>query len=128
MRRMRAPLPRPDSDPEKTKDSIAGMLCLPVLCHGVSGKNAIQFSLPPARSSFRHALPGMVIAVLFVTGIAAARLSGNWHNRIPKEAYLAHVTRSPSVPIGGHPEIDVEKIKKNDSGFEGKTHSNGTVH
>lgn len=75
-------------------------------------KNAIQFSLPPARSSFRHALPGMVIAVLFVTGIAAARLSGNWHNRIPKEAYLAHVTRSPSVPIGGHPEIDVEKIKK----------------
>jgi len=66
-------------------------------------KNAIRFLLPPVRSSFRHALPGIVIAVLFVTGIAAARLSGNWHNTIPKEAYLAHVNRPPSVQIGGHP-------------------------
>jgi hypothetical protein len=54
----------------------------------------------------------MVIAVLFAAGIAAARVSGNWHNSIPKEAYLAHVNRSPSVQIGGHPEIDVEKMKK----------------
>lgn len=75
-------------------------------------KNAIRFVLPPVRSSFRHALPGMVIAVLFAAGIAAARVSGNWHNSIPKEAYLAHVNRSPSVQIGGHPEIDVEKMKK----------------
>lgn len=75
-------------------------------------KNAIRFSLPPVRSSFRHALPGIVIAVLFVAGIAAARLSGNWHNSISKQAYLAHVTRPPSVQTGGHPEIDVEKMKK----------------
>jgi polyferredoxin len=75
-------------------------------------KNAIRFVLPPVRSSFRHALPGIVIAVLFAAGIAAARVSGNWHNSIPKEAYLAHVNRSPSVQIGGHPEIDVEKMKK----------------
>lgn len=66
-------------------------------------KNAIRFSLPAVRSSFRPALPGIVIAVLFVTGIAAARVSGNWQNNIPKEAYLAHVTRPPSVPLGGHP-------------------------
>ena len=75
-------------------------------------KNAIRFALPPLRSSFRHAMPGLVIAVLFMAGIAAARVSGNWHNTIPKEAYLAHVNRSPSVQIGGHPEIDVEKLKK----------------
>ncbi|MEX1313558.1 MAG: 4Fe-4S binding protein [Desulfotignum sp.] len=75
-------------------------------------KTAIRFALHPVRSSFRYALPGMVIAVLFTAGIAAARLSGNWHNSIPKEAYLAHVNRPPSVSIGGHPEIDVEKMKK----------------
>ena len=75
-------------------------------------KTAIRFSLPPFQSCFRLALPGLVIAVLFTAGIAAARLSGNWHNTIPKEAYLAHVNRPPSVSIGGHPEIDVEKLKK----------------
>jgi polyferredoxin len=75
-------------------------------------KNAIRFALHRVRPSFRHALPGIVIAVLFTAGIAAARLSGNWHNSIPKEAYLAHVNRPPSVEIGGHPEIDVEKMKK----------------
>jgi polyferredoxin len=75
-------------------------------------KNAIRFALHRVRPSFRHALPGIVIAVLFTAGIATARLSGNWHNSIPKEAYLAHVNRPPSVQIGGHPEIDVEKMKK----------------
>ncbi|MDT8379064.1 MAG: 4Fe-4S binding protein [Desulfotignum sp.] len=75
-------------------------------------KNALRFSLPAVRPPFRHALPGIVIALFFTVGIAAARVSGNWQNSIPKEAYLAHVTRPPSVQTGGHPEIDVEKMKK----------------
>jgi hypothetical protein len=55
---------------------------------------------------------GRIFRLLHLLQNAAARLSGNWHNSIPKEAYLAHVTRPASAPTGGHPEIDVEKMKK----------------
>jgi polyferredoxin len=72
----------------------------------------LGFSLKTSGQTTRKPVPGIIIVAVFVTGIVLARLSGNWHNSIPKEAYLAHVTQPPSMPVAGHPEIDVEKIKK----------------
>lgn len=104
----------PGSIPIQKKQWIISSEC--TVCqscvHVCPKKNALGFSLKTSGKTTRKPVPGIIIVVVFVTGIVLARVSGNWHNSIPKEAYLAHVTQPPSMLVVGHPEIDVEKLKK----------------
>ena len=74
-------------------------------------KDAIQFSFFNDKKSFTSGFIALTLLFLFFGGIALAKLTGNWQNKITTREYLSYV--SPEIRrINSTDKIDPKKIKK----------------
>jgi polyferredoxin len=75
-------------------------------------KHAIGFKLFHSQSSLSPVIIGIIFILLFVSGIATAKISGNWQNSIPIYAYFEFVRQKNTISIYEHPDIDSETVRK----------------
>lgn len=74
-------------------------------------KQAIRFSIYPAKIQIGQSALALILVGIFFTGISVAKASGKWQNKITKPAYLRYVIQS-SMPWNSTDQIDPEKMEK----------------
>lgn len=75
------------------------------------GKNVLGFSFFSGKLPVKEPMLALIMILVFATGISLAKLSGNWQNKISKEAYLGHVIQR-NLSWSGKGEMDPQKMEK----------------
>jgi len=74
-------------------------------------KQAISFSIYPAKIQIGQSALALILVGIFFTGISVAKASDKWQNKITKPAYLRYVIQN-SMPWNLTDQIDPEKMEK----------------
>lgn len=74
-------------------------------------EKAVRFSFILNKLPVRSVVLASVFLFLFGIGITTARVTGHWHNAVPKEAYVRYAAPVKKMPFSDM-QIDPEKMKR----------------
>lgn len=94
------------------KQTINSLECTACLtCVDNCPEKAVRFAFIFNKLAVRPLVLASVFLLLFGIGITTARVTGNWHNAIPKEAYVRYAAPVKKMPFSDM-QIDPEKMKR----------------
>jgi len=74
-------------------------------------KDALTFSFFPGNRAFGQPIIALILVLLFTFGIAFAKITDKWQNKVSKPEYLRYVIQD-FMPWNSKGQIDSEKMQK----------------